>query len=57
MPIEDPGKSVGCEKHLPNMPNASEINEEGLNLGVFQRGGGVSLKLPALCQSPIQSQI
>jgi hypothetical protein len=51
MPIEDLGKFVGREKHLPNMTNASEINEKGLNLGVFQRGGGVSLKLTALRQS------
>jgi hypothetical protein len=36
MPLEDLEKFVAKEKHLPNIPAASEIKEKGLNLGEFQ---------------------
>ncbi len=36
MPIGELHKYVLKEKHLPNVPNAGEIKEKGLNLGDFQ---------------------
>ena len=36
MRIEQLEKFIGKEKHLPNMPQASEIKEKGLNLSEFQ---------------------
>jgi len=36
MRIEELEKFIGKEKHLPNMPQASEIKEKGLNLSEFQ---------------------
>jgi hypothetical protein len=36
MPLEELRKFVAQEKHLPNVPNAREVKEQGLNLGQFQ---------------------
>ncbi|HYK89365.1 MAG TPA: hypothetical protein VE398_11375 [Acidobacteriota bacterium] len=36
MPIEELQKYVQKEKHLPNVPNAMEIKEKGMNLGELQ---------------------
>jgi hypothetical protein len=36
MPIEELQRYMEKEKHLPNVPNAGEIKEKGLNLGEFQ---------------------
>ncbi len=36
MTVEELGRFVGKEKHLPNIPNAAEIREKGLNLSEFQ---------------------
>jgi hypothetical protein len=36
MTPEDLGKFVAHEKHLPNVPAASEVKEKGLNLSEFQ---------------------
>ncbi len=36
MPIQDLEKYVASEKHLPNVPKASEIRENGLNHTEFQ---------------------
>ncbi|HYK91639.1 MAG TPA: hypothetical protein VE398_22925 [Acidobacteriota bacterium] len=36
MPIEELQKYVQKEKHLPNVPDATEIKGKGLNLGEFQ---------------------
>ncbi len=36
MPIDDLQRFVEREKHLPNIPNAAEIKEKGLNLSDFQ---------------------
>lgn len=36
MPLNELGDYVAREKHLPNVPTAEEIAENGLNLGAFQ---------------------
>jgi hypothetical protein len=36
MPIQELERFVAREKHLPNVPKASEIREKGLNLSEFQ---------------------
>ncbi len=36
MPLEELGKYLGRERHLPKMPSASEIKEKGLDLAGFQ---------------------
>ena len=36
MPVEELARFVEKEKHLPNIPGAAEIKENGLNLGEFQ---------------------
>jgi len=36
MPLRELGQYVEREKHLPNIPGASEINDKGVNLGEFQ---------------------
>ncbi len=36
MPIEELQKYVQEQRHLPNVPNAGEIRENGINLGDFQ---------------------
>ena len=36
MPLEELRKFVTQEKHLPNVPNAREVKEQGLNLSQFQ---------------------
>jgi len=36
MPLSELEQYVKTEKHLPNIPNASEIKEKGVNLGEFQ---------------------
>ena len=36
MPVEQLGEYVAKEKHLPNVPSAAEVKENGLNLGQFQ---------------------
>lgn len=36
MPLEELREFVAQEKHLPNVPNAREVKEQGLNLSQFQ---------------------
>ncbi|RPI28698.1 MAG: hypothetical protein EHM61_04165 [Acidobacteria bacterium] len=36
MPLRQLGQYVKTEKHLPNIPKASEIQDNGVNLGEFQ---------------------
>src|SRR6185295_2232162 len=36
MPLEELRKFITQEKHLPNVPNAREVKEQGLNLSQFQ---------------------
>ena len=36
MPVSDLEKFLASEKHLPNVPSASEIKEKGLSLSDFQ---------------------
>ena len=36
MPLEELREFVTKEKHLPNVPNAREVKEQGLNLSQFQ---------------------
>ena len=36
MPLEELREFVAQEKHLPNVPNAREVKEDGLNLSQFQ---------------------
>jgi hypothetical protein len=36
MPIEELGKFIQREKHLPNIPSASTVKSQGLNLSKFQ---------------------
>lgn len=36
MPLEELREFVSKEKHLPNVPNAREVKEKGLNLSQFQ---------------------
>jgi len=36
MPIDELAKFVQTEKHLPNVPSASNIKAEGLNMSQFQ---------------------
>lgn len=36
MPVSELKQYLDKEKHLPNMPKASEIQEKGINLGEFQ---------------------
>ena len=36
MPLEELRKFVSQDKHLPNVPNAREVKEKGLNLSQFQ---------------------
>ncbi len=37
MPLEEVERRVKSEKHLPNIPSASEIDEKGINLGDMNR--------------------
>ncbi len=36
MPVEELQKYIQEQRHLPNVPNAGEIKEKGINLGDFQ---------------------